>query len=48
MGKLGTMSRIFGPQIGSYLTYAALEKGKESAEGQLNLDDMKTILGILG
>lgn len=48
MGKLGMMTRIAGPQIGAYLTYAALEKGKESAEGQIALEDMKTILGILG
>lgn len=47
MGKLGVMSRIFGPQIGSYLTYAALERGKESAEGQLTIEEMKTILEIL-
>ncbi len=48
MGRLGTMSRVFGPQVGSYLTYAALEKGKESAEGQLTLEEMRTIFKILG
>lgn len=47
MGKLGTMTRVFGPQMGAYLTYAALEKGKESAEGQLCLEDMKAVLEIL-
>lgn len=47
MGKLGVMSRIFGPQVGSYLTYAALAGGKESAEGQLTIEEMRTILGIL-
>ena len=48
MGRLGTMTRVFGPQVGSYLTYASLEKGKESAEGQLTLENMRTILSILG
>jgi len=47
MGQLGVMSRIFGPKIGAYLTYAALERGKESAEGQLTIEEMKTILEIL-
>jgi len=47
MGKLGVMSRIFGPQVGSYLAYAALERGKESAEGQLTIEEMKTIVEIL-
>lgn len=47
MGKLGMISRIVGPQLGSYLVYASLEKGKESAEGQLTIADMKTVLGVL-
>jgi len=47
MGKLGVMTRVFGPLIGSYLTYASLERGKESAEGQLTLEEMRTILNIL-
>jgi len=47
MGKTGTITRIAGPLFGSYLTYASLGKGKESADGQLTVDEMKTILGIL-
>ncbi len=48
MGRLGAVTRVFGPQMGSFLTYAALEKGRESAEGQLPLEDMKTMFEILG
>jgi 3-dehydroquinate dehydratase-1 len=47
MGNLGKMSRIMGPQVGSFVTYASLEKGKESAAGQLTVKDTKTILKIL-
>jgi len=47
MGRRGTMTRVFGPEVGSYLTYASLEKGKESAEGQLTLEEMRTITNIL-
>jgi 3-dehydroquinate dehydratase I len=47
MGKLGVITRIAGPQVGAYLTYACLEKGKESAEGQLTLEQMKGIFDIL-
>jgi 3-dehydroquinate dehydratase-1 len=47
MGKLGVVTRIAGPQVGSYLTYASLEKGKESANGQLPIEHVRTILEIL-
>ncbi len=47
MGRLGRITRIMGPLLGSYLTYASLEKGKESAEGQLTLEETKTVLQIL-
>ena len=47
MGKLGVVTRIAGPQVGAYLTYASLEKDKESAEGQLPIENVKTILEIL-
>ncbi len=47
MGKIGRITRILGPQVGSYLTYASLERGKESADGQLTIAETKTIWGIL-
>ncbi len=47
MGKLGTITRVLGPQLGAFLTYASLEKGKESAEGQLTIEELKTVMEIL-
>jgi len=47
MGKLGKITRMLGPQIGAYLTYACLAKGKESAEGQLTVEETKKIWEIL-
>jgi 3-dehydroquinate dehydratase type I len=48
MGEYGRISRILGPLFGSYLTYASPGKGLESAPGQLTVEEMQTILGILG
>jgi len=42
MGEGGKMSRILGPLLGGYLTYASTEFG-ESAPGQLDSKDMKII-----
>ncbi len=47
MGKFGKISRVIGPLLGSYLTYAPIEKGGESAPGQLTLDELTQILKIL-
>ena len=43
MGELGKLSRIFSPFFGSVLTYASTAKGKETAPGQLTVDEIKTI-----
>ena len=43
MGAKGRMSRIFAPFLGAAWTYAALEKEKASAPGQLTVQEMKTI-----
>ena len=42
MGETGKMTRILGPLLGSYLTYAATSWG-ESAPGQLMFSKMKQI-----
>jgi len=39
-GKKGVLSRLLCERFGSYLTFASLEKGKESAEGQLTAQEM--------
>jgi 3-dehydroquinate dehydratase type I len=41
MGKEGKISRIISPLVGSYLTYAALTKGKETAPGQITVSELK-------
>jgi len=47
MGAKGKISRIMAPYFGSYLSYASLEKGAESAPGQLTIEEMKKIFRIL-
>lgn len=47
MGEKGRLSRIAAPALGSYLGYASLEKGAESAPGQLTAAEMKRILKAL-
>jgi len=36
MGQLGKITRIAGPLLGSLFTYASHDKGKETAEGQID------------
>lgn len=45
MGALGVISRICGESFGSALTFACNELA--SAPGQINVDDMNFILGVL-
>ena len=47
MGETGRMSRVMAPLLGSYLGYASLEKGAESAPGQLTVGEMKLIFEVL-
>ena len=47
MGPIGKISRIASPLFGGYLTFASLEKGEESADGQIPVTEMKKILEIL-
>ena len=44
MGPMGRISRIFSHLMGSYLTFASLETGEESAAGQIPINEMKKIL----
>ncbi|MFC2071896.1 type I 3-dehydroquinate dehydratase [Chloroflexota bacterium] len=43
MGQVGQISRILGPLVGSDFTYASIEKGKESAPGQMTVNDLLKI-----
>lgn len=46
MGTVGRMTRILGPLLGSYLTYAATLWG-ESAPGQIQIEELKKVYNIL-
>jgi len=46
MGEKGRVTRILGPLLGGYLTYASTEFG-ESAPGQIDVYDMKNIYNTL-
>jgi 3-dehydroquinate dehydratase type I len=47
MGEKGRISRVMAPLLGSYLSYVSLDKGAESAPGQLTIAEMKEIQEIL-
>jgi len=47
MGLLGRISRIACPLMGGYMTFASLEKGQESATGQIPAMEMRKILKAL-
>ena len=43
MGPWGLISRIFCPLVGGYFTYASIERGKESAPGQITVQDLRKV-----
>jgi 3-dehydroquinate dehydratase/shikimate dehydrogenase len=43
MGEFGQISRILTRRFGGLLTFASLKKGKESAPGQLTIDELSNI-----
>lgn len=45
MGQLGLMTRLVGEQFGSSITFATYDKS--SAPGQINYEDVKTVLSII-
>ena len=47
MGETGKISRVVTPLFGSFITFAAREKGAESAPGQLTVNEMKEIFRVL-
>jgi 3-dehydroquinate dehydratase type I len=40
MGPIGLPSRILSPLVGGYITYAAIEKGTQSAPGQMTVNEL--------
>ena len=46
MGELGEISRVLSPLLGGFLTFGALESGKESAPGQILASTLKNIYRV--
>lgn len=46
MGPIGLPTRIRGPSLGGYLTFASLKKGKESALGQITVEELVNTPGF--
>jgi 3-dehydroquinate dehydratase type I len=48
MGDRGRVSRLLSPLFGGFFTFAALERGAETASGQLTIEDMRAAYKLLG
>jgi 3-dehydroquinate dehydratase type I len=48
MGELGKMSRLLSPLFGGFFTFASLERGSETASGQMTIQEMKIAYKLLG
>jgi 3-dehydroquinate dehydratase type I len=48
MGELGRVSRLLSPLFGGYFTFASLERGSETAAGQMTIQEMKSAYELLG
>ena len=48
MGELGKISRLLSPLFGGFFTFASLERGSETASGQMTIQEMKATYEILG
>jgi 3-dehydroquinate dehydratase-1 len=47
MGEMGVITRIAAPFLGAPLTYASLAPGKETAEGQPDLETLECVMKLL-
>jgi 3-dehydroquinate dehydratase type I len=48
MGESGKVSRLLAPLFGSFFTFASLERGSETAAGQMTVREMKAAYKLLG
>jgi len=48
MGEAGKISRFLSPLFGGFLTFAALERGTETAAGQMTVKEMRAAYKLLG
>ncbi|MBN1177562.1 MAG: type I 3-dehydroquinate dehydratase [Dehalococcoidales bacterium] len=47
MGEKGQISRVLCPLVGGYFAYASIEAGRESADGQLTVGELRKLYEIL-
>ena len=47
MGPLGRISRLTSHALGGFMTFASLEAGRESADGQIPIEEMRRIMEFL-
>ena len=47
MGQSGRITRILAPLLGSQFTFASLEKGKETADGQMTKKELEEIINLI-
>ena len=48
MGESGRITRVLAPYLGAEFTFASLGSGQETAPGQLDLDQLKSIYQSIG
>ena len=48
MGALGSTSRVLCPLVGGEFTYASIQRGKESAQGQMTVRELIKIYEMVG
>jgi 3-dehydroquinate dehydratase type I len=48
MGELGKTSRLLSPLFGSFFTFACLERGAETATGQMSVQELRMVYELLG
>jgi len=48
MGEIGKVSRLLSPLFGGFFTFASLERGSETASGQMIIQEMKETYELLG
>jgi len=47
MGSLGHVSRVLSPLVGGEFIYASVQTGKESAPGQITVEDLRKLYEVL-
>jgi len=48
MGRLGIPSRVLSPLFGAYFTFASFRSGRETAPGQIPIDNLRALYKELG